>query len=469
MSSFQAFFVGLGFGNKEALDMSTNMQSLALDFGAFNDLSNAESAQRFISALSGSSEVLDMFGINIKQAALDQELFRMGVGKTVAQATEQEKTLARINVIMRALGQQGAIGAAARESEGMAARIRNLTEQLRALAVELGETFMPMAERFVPWLIETTKELKEWVSANKEAIVQTAKWAGAAAAAVTAINSIAKAVTGLVTAYKLLAAFGVVAKGATAGVAAGTAGLGTAATLGGGAALGATAGGTALLLHNMLPGANAEPQQLSPEMKAKQKAYADSLAKHAAAADIKMLDRMERLGGLDATRASLGILGNESAQVKRALEGTGTKLSAKQAERDKFRGKQKGATDQWQRDYFQGELDVLEAQIDFLERARSRLTAADTNIDKAIQRIEDTLPAPDLGPDKFSPKYLGYGPRDNAAKSVATMGMSQVQSYLQQQESDKTHREAQALRQEQLEQAKAIEKAIEKQNRGWTP
>ena len=55
MSSFQGFFVGLGFGSQQAVEMSKKMQQLAIDFGSFHNIADAEAAQRFISALSGSS------------------------------------------------------------------------------------------------------------------------------------------------------------------------------------------------------------------------------------------------------------------------------------------------------------------------------------------------------------------------------------------------------------------------------
>jgi hypothetical protein len=47
IASFQAFFVGLGHGSTEAVVLSKKMQALAIDFGSFNNLSDAEAAQRF--------------------------------------------------------------------------------------------------------------------------------------------------------------------------------------------------------------------------------------------------------------------------------------------------------------------------------------------------------------------------------------------------------------------------------------
>src|SRR5690606_31067061 len=105
---------GLGFGAEQSRKFSQQLAQLALDFASFNNMSDAEAQQRFISALSGSSEVLDMFGVNIKQAALEQELLQQGVKKAWTEVSEQEKAVARLSIIMRSMTDQGAVGDAVR-------------------------------------------------------------------------------------------------------------------------------------------------------------------------------------------------------------------------------------------------------------------------------------------------------------------------------------------------------------------
>src|SRR5690606_31944363 len=107
MSAYQAMFVGLNFDPSQARQMSEALQALALDFGSFFNLSDKEASDRFLSALSGSSEVFDRFGINIKAAAMDQKLLEMGLDKTTATATEQEKVMARVAIITQSLTKQG--------------------------------------------------------------------------------------------------------------------------------------------------------------------------------------------------------------------------------------------------------------------------------------------------------------------------------------------------------------------------
>ena len=87
MASFQSLFVGLGFGKKESQGFSQEMQSLALDFASFNNITDQDALERFISGLSGSSEVFARFGINTKASAIDQELLAMGIKATTATLT----------------------------------------------------------------------------------------------------------------------------------------------------------------------------------------------------------------------------------------------------------------------------------------------------------------------------------------------------------------------------------------------
>jgi hypothetical protein len=152
LSSFQGFFLGLGFGSDKARELSTQMQGLSIDFASFNNLSDQEGAERFISALSGSSEVLARFGVNIKQAAIEQELINQGIADSVVNATEQEKALARVAIIYRSLGSQGAVGDAERTAASYANQTRRLGANMSALRVEIGRELLPVAKALVTQL-----------------------------------------------------------------------------------------------------------------------------------------------------------------------------------------------------------------------------------------------------------------------------------------------------------------------------
>jgi len=219
LATFQSFFVGLGFGGTESRQLSQTLQSLALDFASFHNLTDAEAVERFIAALSGSGEVLDRFGINIKQAALEQELLRMGIRKSWTEVTEQEKALARLNIIMGAMGDQGAVGDAVRTADSFANRMKRLRGQLHDTAVEIGRALLPVVTPLVSKAAEVARWFGEWASRNQRLVatvftVATAVVAAGAAlialgllisAAGMALGTLASIVTGAAAAFGVLA------------------------------------------------------------------------------------------------------------------------------------------------------------------------------------------------------------------------------------------------------------------------
>jgi len=170
MSSLQGFFVGLGHSKDEALAMSKQMQTLGLDFASFNNISDDEALGRFISAMSGSSEVLDRFGINTKAAAINAELQAQGINKTTANATEQEKVMARMAIIQRAMAQQGSIGDALRTKDSVANRMKRMSATLSELKVTIGTALLPVMEELFAAVTPLVQSFAKWVKANPEAI-----------------------------------------------------------------------------------------------------------------------------------------------------------------------------------------------------------------------------------------------------------------------------------------------------------
>lgn len=233
MASFQGFFVGLGFGGDEALTLSSQLQTLAIDFASFNDLSDAEGMDRFISALSGSSEVLDRFGINIKAAALDQELLRMGIEGGSQAASEQAKVLARLGIIAGAMGDQGAIGDAERTADEFANTSKRLRANLLNLAVAIGDRLLPIMTPWAAAAADAVARAAKWVQANKALITSAIKMGIIVAGAAAAIAAVGAAmITAGVLAASLSAALGLLAAAWSAvGVAIGVVGAAIAALL----------------------------------------------------------------------------------------------------------------------------------------------------------------------------------------------------------------------------------------------
>jgi TP901 family phage tail tape measure protein len=204
LSAFQGFFVGLGFGSDKAREMSQQIESLTLDFASFHNLTDEEAMQRFISALSGSSETLDKFGVNTKQAALEAELFRMGVKKSWTEVTEQEKAVARLNIIMQSMTAQGAVGDAVKTAGSFANRMKALRARIKDTGIEIGTILLPAATEWLGRAQKIATAIAKWVSENKELVASIASIVLKVGAASVILIALGKAIAGVTVAVKAL-------------------------------------------------------------------------------------------------------------------------------------------------------------------------------------------------------------------------------------------------------------------------
>ncbi len=192
LSSYQAFFVGLGKGEKEAATLSKTLASLALDFASFNNLSDEDAQSRFLSGLSGSSEVFDRFGINTKKAALDQKFFQQGLDVTTATATETQKVMARLAIIMESLGRQGAIGDAKKTADSYNNSLKALKSSFQTLLESVGKPLLNTFAQISKAVAIAVKGLSQFIAANPKLVKQV--FAGAAA--ITALGTALLAIGG---------------------------------------------------------------------------------------------------------------------------------------------------------------------------------------------------------------------------------------------------------------------------------
>lgn len=178
LATFQAFFRGLNFDNTQARELSQGLTQAGLDLAAFYDIADDEAMGRLRAALSGSSEVLDQFGVNIKAAAIDEELLRMGLDKTAQSATEQEKVLARLNIIRRSMDMQGATGQAAREADELTNQLKALRSAGLELAAAVGSVLVPTVTPMVAGLRDAAKAVADWAEENPELVGTLTRIAG---------------------------------------------------------------------------------------------------------------------------------------------------------------------------------------------------------------------------------------------------------------------------------------------------
>lgn len=173
-SSFQGLLVGLGMTKAEAADTAIKLTELSLDFASFNNLADADASERFLAGLSGSGEVFDRFGINIKDAQLKIKLAEMGIKGT---ATELQKAQARIAIIQDSMARQGATRDATTTANSFSNQLKAIGAEAKQAAQDVGNTLLPEILKYTPAVRQLIVENAQWLKQNPELILQAGKLA----------------------------------------------------------------------------------------------------------------------------------------------------------------------------------------------------------------------------------------------------------------------------------------------------
>lgn len=145
-AEFGGFLKPVTESSEEAAHMSQSLSELAVDLTSLRNLAGGEkeALQVFRSALSGETEAIKRFGVNLRAAAVEQEAVRMGLGRNVKDLTEAQRVQLRYNILMRDLA--FVQGDAAKTQFQFANASRTLLDRLKDIGTELGLFLLPGME-----------------------------------------------------------------------------------------------------------------------------------------------------------------------------------------------------------------------------------------------------------------------------------------------------------------------------------
>jgi hypothetical protein len=206
LATLQDTFVPMGFARDEAAKLSQQMVQLGVDLGSFNNMADADVIRDLTSAMIGNHETVRKFGVLITEAILKQELLNMGLGDGVKEATNQQKALARLNIIMNST--TDAQGDAIRTNESFANQMKGLSATLRDLRVEFGNEIIPvLKESFIPALEDAMSRIRSMDEEAKRNTLQMGAFAAAIPLVTWALGSLIKNIVVISRALKGLFLF----------------------------------------------------------------------------------------------------------------------------------------------------------------------------------------------------------------------------------------------------------------------
>lgn len=147
---FKQIASGFGVVEEKANLMSKNLTQLGYDISSFYNISIEEAMQKLESGISGEIEPLRRLGYAIDEASLKQVELNHGITQSITTMTQAQKSQLRYIAIMEQSG--NAMGDLARTVQTPANAMRILNQQLTQLTRALGNLFIPILQKIIPYI-----------------------------------------------------------------------------------------------------------------------------------------------------------------------------------------------------------------------------------------------------------------------------------------------------------------------------
>lgn len=167
--NYQATYAQMASSMGATADASTKVSQALTEIGAdlasvknleFNDVWND-----MASGITGMSRALDKYGINIRVANLQQELYNLGIDATVSSLSQSDKAILRTITILNS--SKYAWADLASTINQPANQVRMLKSNFEALGRSIGTLFLPIVAKVLPYingLVMTLERAFSWLA-----------------------------------------------------------------------------------------------------------------------------------------------------------------------------------------------------------------------------------------------------------------------------------------------------------------
>lgn len=170
---------GFGFSQAAALDLSTDVNKLAVDLASFTNFSGgAEGAsQALTKALLGERESVKSLGISILEADVKAKVLENTQKGLTFESERQAKAFATLQLAQEQ--SKNAIGDYARTSDSFANKMRLLKARLEDVSVQFGEILLPYVTKLASFVGKLIDKFSDLSPVTKKIIVVVAAFAAA--------------------------------------------------------------------------------------------------------------------------------------------------------------------------------------------------------------------------------------------------------------------------------------------------
>lgn len=156
---FMTLTTGFGVAADRAYTMSTQLTQLGYDLSSFYNISVEDAMQKLQSGMAGELEPLRRLGYDLSKAKLEAIALSKGIDKSYNSMTQAEKAQLRYYAILTQV--TTAQGDMSRTLEAPANQIRILNAQITQLTRAIGNIFIPLLNKILPYAIAFLKVMRE--------------------------------------------------------------------------------------------------------------------------------------------------------------------------------------------------------------------------------------------------------------------------------------------------------------------
>lgn len=204
LSSTGDILTGFGFTGKAALDLSSNVNTLAVDLASFtNAQGGAEAVSSALTkALLGERESLKTYGIAIQEADVQAELLAMGMDELTGEALRQAKAEATLAIAFRQ--SKNAVGDYARSAGTLTQTQKELAKTIEDTQIAIGTTLAPILNDILKKITPVVEKVLAWVEANPELTKKIIITTAAIAALIATFGFLGILLPGIIAFFALL-------------------------------------------------------------------------------------------------------------------------------------------------------------------------------------------------------------------------------------------------------------------------
>jgi hypothetical protein len=157
--TFNILATGFGVAADKAAIMSKNLTQLGYDISSFYNISVQDAMLKLQSGMAGELEPLRRLGYDLSVARLQEEAYALGIEKKITKMNQAEKSMLRYHAIMSQVTEVQ--GDMARTLESPANQTRILKAQIDQLNRAIGNVFIPLLNKMLPYLIAMAQVARE--------------------------------------------------------------------------------------------------------------------------------------------------------------------------------------------------------------------------------------------------------------------------------------------------------------------